>query len=229
MAITPQKNLELISAQEQVKSKKEQMLANLKLEMFKDLKLDEKLVQRKQTMEKVFEARKDQLFPTQIHLLGKIVEIKEQGKYKSLVAQYKKLNTEKPAGFEDALKILDKELAEQIILDQNKMIEFSSTENFDGKTAEQEAKSSFERLEKNEKYTKKIELIKKKNGEETLFVIKRTKKQLEEIERAEKAFAALNIREEIQQQTKNEPIQEPENQQKENAKIREKTQQTENA
>lgn len=180
-------------------------------------------------MEKVFEARKDQLFPTQIHLLGKIVEIKEQGKYKSLVAQYKKLNTEKPAGFEDALKILDKELAEQIILDQNKMIEFSSTENFDGKTAEQEAKSSFERLEKNEKYTKKIELIKKKNGEETLFVIKRTKKQLEEIERAEKAFAALNIREEIQQQTKNEPIQEPENQQKENAKIREKTQQTENA
>lgn len=85
-----------------------------------------------------------------------------------------------------------KELAEQMILDQNKMIEFSSTEQFDGKTAEQEAKKSFERLGKNKKYSKKIELIKKKDGKEMHFVIKRTKKQLEEIERAEKAYELLH-------------------------------------
>jgi hypothetical protein len=68
------------------------------------------------------------------------------------------------------------------------MIEFSSTEQFEGKTAEEEAKNAFERLEKNDKYNKKIELIKKTDGEATHFIIKRTKKQLEELERAERAY-----------------------------------------
>ncbi|MEI6774269.1 MAG: hypothetical protein WCL18_05800 [bacterium] len=83
-------------------------------------------------------------------------------------------------------------MTEQIILDQGKMIEFSSTEQFDGKTAEEEAKASFERLDKNEKYTKKIELIKKTNGEVSHFIIKRTKKQLDELERAERAYDAIH-------------------------------------
>ena len=72
------------------------------------------------------------------------------------------------------------------------MIEFSSTEKFEGKTAEEEAKASFERLDKNDKYNKKIELIKKTKGEVTHFIIKRTKEQLEELERAEKAYEALH-------------------------------------
>jgi len=72
------------------------------------------------------------------------------------------------------------------------MIEFSSTEQFEGKTAEQEARSSFERLNKDAKYGKKIELIKKTDGEESHFVIKRTEAQLKELERAEKAYEALH-------------------------------------
>jgi hypothetical protein len=103
-----------------------------------------------------------------------------------LVAQYKKINTENPADKEEILKQLDKELSEQIILDQKKMV------LFEGKTGEKEAKESFERLDKNDKYNKKIELIKKTNGEVTHFVIKRTKKQLEEIERAERAYEATH-------------------------------------
>lgn len=192
MAITTNKNLELVSAKEQVKSKKDQMLENLKLEMLKNMKLDEKLIKRNSLIEEIVKARENELFPKKTKIGEKEIEIKEQGKYKELIAQYKKINTEKPAGYEEMLKALDKELAEQIILDQNKMIEFSSKENFEGKTAEEEAKTSFERLNKDKKYEKKIELIKKINGEETHFVIKRTKKQLEEIERAERAYEQLH-------------------------------------
>ena len=72
------------------------------------------------------------------------------------------------------------------------MIEFSSTETFEGNTAEQEAKASFERLNKSEKHNKKIELIKKTDGEESHFVIKWTEAQLKEIERAEKAYEAAH-------------------------------------
>jgi hypothetical protein len=67
MATTPQKNIEIVSAQEKVKSKKDQMLENLKLEMLRDLKLDEKLAQRNAVMEKISEARKNNIFPTQIY------------------------------------------------------------------------------------------------------------------------------------------------------------------
>ena len=53
MAIIPNKNLEIVSAQEKVKSKKDQMLENIKLEMLKDLKLDEKLVKRNALADKI--------------------------------------------------------------------------------------------------------------------------------------------------------------------------------
>jgi hypothetical protein len=79
-----------------------------------------------------------------------------------------------------------RDFAEQIILDQNKMV------LFEGKRAEEEAKASFERLDKNDKYNKKIELIKKTNGETSHFIINRTKEQLEEIERAEKVYETLH-------------------------------------
>ena len=167
--------------------------------MLKDIKIDEKLAQRNAVMEKFSEARKNKIFPTQIDVWGKSIEIKEQGKYKTIVDQYKKIHTQNPTDKEILLKQLDKELTEQIILDQGKMIEFSSTEQFDGKTAEEEAKASFERLDKNEKYTKKIELIKKTNGEVSHFIIKRTKKQLDELERAERAYDAIHWTEAQQQ------------------------------
>ncbi len=99
------------------------------------------------------------------------------------VAKYKNA-----AGNEAALKQLDQELAEEIILDYGNMIEFSSAEKFEDKTAEEEAKASFERLGKDKKYEKKIELIKKTDGEESHFVIKRTEAQIKELERAEKAY-----------------------------------------
>lgn len=53
MATTLNKNLELISGQEQVKSKKDQMLENLKLEMIKGLKLDQKLIERNTVTKKL--------------------------------------------------------------------------------------------------------------------------------------------------------------------------------
>ncbi|MEI6118645.1 MAG: hypothetical protein WCP92_05475 [bacterium] len=53
MATTLNKNLELVSGQEQVKSKKDQMLENLKLEMLKGLKLDQKLVERNTVTKKL--------------------------------------------------------------------------------------------------------------------------------------------------------------------------------
>ncbi|MFA7298701.1 MAG: hypothetical protein WC010_03595 [Candidatus Absconditabacterales bacterium] len=186
MAITPNKNLELVSAQNQVKSKKDQMLENLKLEMIKDLKLDQNLIKRNELMGEISKTRENTFFPAQINFGGKIIEIKEQGKYKTLVAQYKKINTENSIDKEEILKQLDKELSEQIILDQKKMI------LFEGKTAEEETKLSFERLDKNNKYNKKIELIKKTNGEVTHFVIKRTEAQIKELERAERAYEALH-------------------------------------
>lgn len=55
MIITSNKNLELVSAREQVKSKKDQMLENLKLEMLKDLKLENKLIKRNSLADKLVE------------------------------------------------------------------------------------------------------------------------------------------------------------------------------
>ena len=187
MAITPNKNLELVSAQNQVKSKKDQMLENLKLEMLKDLTLDDKLIKRSFIMDKISEARKDKEFPTIIHFGGKTIKMNEKKKYPERIEKYKNAGSN-----EEALKQLDKEFAEEIVLDYGNMIEFSSTETFEGKTAEEEAKHSFERLNKKDKYKKNIELIKKTNGEITHFVIKRTEAQIKELERAEKAYEALN-------------------------------------
>ena len=53
MVTTLNKNLELVSGQEQVKSKKDQMLENLKLEMIKGLKLDQKLIERNTVTKKL--------------------------------------------------------------------------------------------------------------------------------------------------------------------------------
>ena len=53
MVTTLNKNLELVSGQEQVKSKKDQMLENLKLEMIKGLKLDQKLIERNTVTKKI--------------------------------------------------------------------------------------------------------------------------------------------------------------------------------
>jgi len=90
-------------------------------------------------------------------------------------------------------------------LDYGNMIEFSSTETFEGKTVEEEAKVSFERLSKKEKYEKKIELIKKTNGEVTHFVIKRTEAQIKELERAERAYEAFHGNEAVEPVIKQEP------------------------
>jgi hypothetical protein len=158
MAITPNQNLELVSSQEQVKSKKDQMLENLKLEMLKDLKLDDKLIKRSFVMDRISEARKDKDFPTLIHFGGNTIKMNEKKKYPERTEKYKNAK-----GNEEALKQLDKEFAEEIVLDYGNMIEFSSTETFEGKTAEEEARNSFERLSKKEKYKKNIELIKKTN------------------------------------------------------------------
>ena len=68
MATTLNKNLELVSSQEQVKSKKDQMLENFKLEMLKDLRLDEKLVKRNALIKEISKAREKSLFPTQVNL-----------------------------------------------------------------------------------------------------------------------------------------------------------------
>lgn len=187
MGATTQKKLEIVSAQEQVKSKKDQMLENIKMLMLEDLKLDDKLTKRSSVMEKIFEARENKEFPALIHFWANTIKISEKKNYSEWIAKYKAA-----AGNEELLKKLDKELSEEIILDYGKMIEFSSTENFEEKTTEEEARSSFERLDKNEKYNKKIELIKKTDGEESHFVIKRTEAQLKEIERAEKAYETIH-------------------------------------
>ena len=202
MAITPNKNLELVSSKEQVKSKKDQMLENLKLEMLKDLTLDDKLIKRSFVMDRISEARKDKEFPTLIHFWGNTIKINEKKKYPLRIEKYKNA-----AGNEEALKQLDKELAEEIVLDYGNMIEFSSTETFEGKTAEQEAKNSFERLNKNAKYEKKIELIKKTDWEITHFVIKRTEAQIKELERAERAYEALHGAEATEPVVEQEPSQ----------------------
>jgi len=67
MPIASQKNLELLSSQNQVKSKKDQMIENLKLEMLKDLKLDDNLIKRSFVMEEILKARENKEFPTLIH------------------------------------------------------------------------------------------------------------------------------------------------------------------
>ena len=67
MAITPNKNMEIVSAQEQVKSKKDQMLENIKMLMLQDLTLDDKLLKRNFVMEKISKARENASFPTLIH------------------------------------------------------------------------------------------------------------------------------------------------------------------
>jgi len=67
MPIASQKNLELLSSQNQVKSKKDQMIENLKLEMLKDLKFDDNLIKRSFVMEEILKARENKEFPTLIH------------------------------------------------------------------------------------------------------------------------------------------------------------------
>ena len=67
MPIASQKNLELLSSQNQVKSKKDQMIENLKLEMLKDLKFDNNLIKRSFVMEEILKARENKEFPTLIH------------------------------------------------------------------------------------------------------------------------------------------------------------------
>ena len=64
MVTSPQKNLELVSAQNQVKSKKDEMIENLKLEMIKDLDLYRYKV-RNEIARNIFNARKNSLFPKQ--------------------------------------------------------------------------------------------------------------------------------------------------------------------
>ena len=68
MGATTQKKLEIVSAQEQVKSKKEQMLENIKMMMLEDLKLDDKLTKRKSVMEEIAKARENKEFPTLLHI-----------------------------------------------------------------------------------------------------------------------------------------------------------------
>lgn len=202
MTTEKNKNLEIVSSKEQVKSKKDQMLEKIKLDMIEDLKIDEKLIKRNTFAKEIEKARGNAVFPEEVEFWGKIIKIEEKkGPYKALVAKYKDIDAGTISfdglSKEDMIKEIDKELAEQIILNKNKMIEFSSTE-IEKEKLEDEAKKSFERLEKNKKYQKKIELIKKTNGEETLFVIKRTKKQLEEIARIEKAYDESHSNEEVE-------------------------------
>ena len=208
MVTTLNKNLELVSGQEQVKSKKDQMLENLKLEMIKGLKLDQKLIERNTVTKKLTDSFVDfkigDIDWTE-SFWKKDIKIDEK-KYRNMTERYKEIIKIGVLNPDYKKKKIEwcRDLAEQIILDQNKMIEFSSTEQFDGKTAEEESKNSFERLTKDDKYNKKIELIKKTNGEVTYFVIKRTQKQLEELERAEKAYEALHDTE-VQQPVVTEP------------------------
>ncbi len=71
-----------------------------------------------------------------------------------------------------------------MILNSGNAIEFSSKERYEsGKTAQEEAKDCYARLDKMERFHDKIELIKKLSKNESFFVIKRTKQQLDKIER----------------------------------------------
>jgi hypothetical protein len=196
MTTEKNKNLEVVSSKEQVKSKKDQMLEKIKLNMIESLKIDEKLIKRNTFAKDIEKARGNDIFPKEVEFLGKIIKIEEKkGPYKDLVAKYKEIQAGTLSfdgmSKEDMIKEVDKELAEQITLNKNKMIEFSSTE-IEKTVLEEEAKKSFKRLEKNKTYKEKIELIKKRNGDETLFVIKRTKKQLDEIARIEKAYEEVH-------------------------------------
>ncbi len=67
MAINPQKNLEIVSAQNQVKSEKNQMIENIKMLMLKDLKLDDQMIKRSFVMEEILKSREDKEFPALIH------------------------------------------------------------------------------------------------------------------------------------------------------------------
>ncbi len=198
MTTKTNKNFEIISSQEKVKSKKDEMIESIKLNMLEDLKVDKKMVKRNEQVQIVSQKMEnitEDKFPIEIDVLGKKMSIKRNGMFKDILNKYiQAKNNETVQWFEgiDQEKIiqqLNKELTEELILQANKMIEFSTTEDYEWKTAERETKESFERLEKDEKkYGGKIELIKKTNWEETHFIIKRTKKQIDEIARIETAY-----------------------------------------
>jgi hypothetical protein len=66
------------------------------------------------------------------------------------------------------------------------MIEFGPGDKFEeGRTPEAEAKNTFEKLNQLDEYKDKIERAKKMLGDESHFVVKRTKDQL-------KIFEAMN-------------------------------------
>jgi len=93
---------------------------------------------------------------------------------------YDEVNKEQDESIKNKkLDDLNRDFAERLILDSGSMIEFGYDDNFEGGlSAEQEAKKTFEKLNKLDDYKDKIERAKKILGDETHFVVKRTEEQI---------------------------------------------------
>jgi len=178
---------DILSSKNQIKSDQLEIIEGIKKGLLKNMKLENKMIKRDDIEKKIKEQREKISFPNDIEIvIGKTKEAiknSSNSKYKDILQQYKEIN-QSTTDKEIKLKKLDKQLAEQVILNSGNMIEFSSKETYEsGKTAEEEARDCYERLNKIERFNDKIELIKKILKEESFFVIKRTKKQLDKIEK----------------------------------------------
>ena len=94
--------------------------------------------------------------PTEVEIKsGEKVKIDPNGKHKDIIDQYKKLIIEKPTGYEQALDILDIQLAEKVTLERNKAIEY---------TSDTEARESFDQLSKSPEYAWQLRMYKNFEG-----------------------------------------------------------------
>lgn len=172
---------------------KDVYIAQAKKELFADLfennkqELSESLVERKNLVNDIKGSRNtnnDHIPRWEITLRAnpneKKCTIESLDSYSFYVGKYKELQDKTPPAQEAEFEKLDKQLAEELILDNRLSIEFK-TEN--GISNRKESLSSYKRLNKNVKYQDKIERIQIGKRWEPVYIIKRTEEQLKRIEK----------------------------------------------
>jgi len=184
---------QILSNQEKVRSSSNnvswaEFIKKAKEELLESFSKTNDIANRNNLSKKLSEKIWDEWYPKwYVMFWGKRVRI-DWKKFQSFKALYDEVNKEQDESIKNKkLDDLNRDFAERLILDSGSMIEFGYDDNFEGGlSAEQEAKKTFEKLNKLDDYKDKIERAKKILGDETHFVVKRTEEQIKIFKAMEK-------------------------------------------
>ncbi|HKL44414.1 MAG TPA: hypothetical protein VJ892_03985 [Candidatus Absconditabacterales bacterium] len=176
---------QILSNQENIRSSSNnisgaEFIKKAKEELFESLSKTDDIANRNNLSKKLSEKIGDEGYPKGYVIFGgKRVRV-DGKKFQSFKDLYDEVNKEQDESIKNKkLDDLNRDFAERLILDSGSMIEFGYDDNFEGGlSAEQEAKKTFEKLNKLDDYKDKIERAKKILGDETHFVVKRTEEQI---------------------------------------------------